>query len=244
MTDNRDWEPDWVMTDRRFNLLYAPDEDFLRFLALTLHPRVRGDESETTRAVSIYNETLGPVGFEFYRFEKVRPGHSVYDFRSTVRPDVEPALLAAERAADILSNEYIRGRIASLRSSVGSKPSETISAAKETLESVCREILRRKKVAVDKDADLAVLLKQTCRELRLVPVQVDAKEAAKPVQALMTSLAGVADSIGKLRNAFGEGHGKDSTFRELELRHAGLVMESASAVVEFLILTWQAQSDS
>lgn len=240
MTNNRDWEPDWVMTDRRFNLLYAPDAEFLRFLGMTLNPRARSDESEATRVASIYNDHLRPLGFEFVRLASSKPGQSAYVARSTAGPDVRPALAAAERAADILSNDYIRGRIASLRSSIGSKPSETISAAKETVESVCREILRRREVEVGKDAELSTLMKRTCRELRLVPAEVATREATVPIQALMTNLAGVIDSIGKIRNSFGEGHGKDSTFKELELRHAGLVIEAAAAIVEFLILTWLA----
>gem|GEM_PF-4451989 len=32
----RDWKDDWVFYDRRFNFLYAPDDQFLRFLCETV----------------------------------------------------------------------------------------------------------------------------------------------------------------------------------------------------------------
>src|SRR5688500_1054712 len=36
-----DWENDWVFLDSRFNLLWADDKQFLRFLCETVHPIVR-----------------------------------------------------------------------------------------------------------------------------------------------------------------------------------------------------------
>ena len=47
---NYDWSDDWVFYDPRFSLLHGPDEDFLRFLAETIHPVVRPDPSEATRS--------------------------------------------------------------------------------------------------------------------------------------------------------------------------------------------------
>ena len=43
---NSDWEDDWVFYDSRFNLMYKSDEEFLRFLAETVHPIVRPDAEE------------------------------------------------------------------------------------------------------------------------------------------------------------------------------------------------------
>jgi len=33
--NNEDWEPGWVFSDARFNLMRGDDETFLRFLSLT-----------------------------------------------------------------------------------------------------------------------------------------------------------------------------------------------------------------
>lgn len=59
----RDWEDDWVFYDSRFNLLRAPDVEFLRFLCETVHPIVRPDDGEARYLVASYNRELGKDGW-------------------------------------------------------------------------------------------------------------------------------------------------------------------------------------
>jgi len=241
MTDNRDWEEDWVLTDRRFNLVNGPDSEFLQFLARVIHPAVRDDSVETAKAIAIFNEALAGVGYSV-RTVAGLGGVGEYSFQEILSPNVEAALGAAERAADILSNEYLRTRTAALRSISTAEPSAIIAAAKEMLESACKEILSRKgKATVQKDPSLSQLVKQTAAELRLVPPGAEFDQAKQPLKSLLTSLAGASDAIGLIRNAFGEGHGKDSKFKQLEQAHAGLVLEASAALTEFLIMAWLAQ---
>lgn len=61
---NSDWESDWVFYDRRFNLMYGPDAEFLRFLCETLHPVVRPADDEVSTLVRVYNEALTPDGYQ------------------------------------------------------------------------------------------------------------------------------------------------------------------------------------
>ena len=35
-----DWPDEWVFTDQRFNILWASDDEFLKFLCETVHPVV------------------------------------------------------------------------------------------------------------------------------------------------------------------------------------------------------------
>jgi hypothetical protein len=56
---NRDWENDWVFTDRRFDLLRCPDAELLRFLCEMVHPIVRPDAEQVDRLVALFNEHLG-----------------------------------------------------------------------------------------------------------------------------------------------------------------------------------------
>lgn len=58
-----DWDDDWVFRDTRFNLLHAPDEEFLRFLCETVHPVVRDNMEETGALVDAYNEYLEVDGW-------------------------------------------------------------------------------------------------------------------------------------------------------------------------------------
>jgi hypothetical protein len=62
---NRDGEDDWVFYDSRFNILYGSDEQFLRFLAESVHPIVRPYADEARKLVEVYNKELAADGWEF-----------------------------------------------------------------------------------------------------------------------------------------------------------------------------------
>ena len=59
----QDWEDDWVFYDSRFNLLRAPDDEFLRFLCETVHPVVRSDPDEARELAAAYNRELAVDGW-------------------------------------------------------------------------------------------------------------------------------------------------------------------------------------
>jgi hypothetical protein len=63
---NTDWDEHWVFHDRRFRILRAPDEEFLRFLCETVHPMARPDSDEARRLVAEFNEELARDGWEIY----------------------------------------------------------------------------------------------------------------------------------------------------------------------------------
>lgn len=68
---NTDWEPGWVFYDRRFNLLYAPDTEFLRFLCETVHPIVRPDSEDALALVAFYNGELAADGWRLVQQREV-----------------------------------------------------------------------------------------------------------------------------------------------------------------------------
>ena len=68
---NYDWNDDWVFYDPRFNLLHAPDEDFLRFLVETIHPVVRPDPTEAHALVQAYNQELAADGWELTEVKQI-----------------------------------------------------------------------------------------------------------------------------------------------------------------------------
>jgi hypothetical protein len=67
----RDWEDDWVFYDSRFNLLHAPDEEFLRFLAETIHPVVRPDSDEARDLAAAYNKELATDGWQLVEVKQI-----------------------------------------------------------------------------------------------------------------------------------------------------------------------------
>lgn len=60
---NNDWDSGWVFYDRRFNLLHAPDAEFLQFLCETLHPIVRPSDDEVSDLLAVYNDALAADGW-------------------------------------------------------------------------------------------------------------------------------------------------------------------------------------
>src|SRR5690606_16084877 len=80
MVNNSDWEMDWIYTDSRIDLLHAPDDLYLKFLALTIHPRIRTDNEETLRLLEIYNRHLAADGFEIVHTNEIS-GTPVYEGR-------------------------------------------------------------------------------------------------------------------------------------------------------------------
>jgi hypothetical protein len=64
---NSDWPDDWVFTDDRFDLLFGPDEPFLKFLAETVNPIVRPDTEDALTMVTEYNIALNVDGRSILR---------------------------------------------------------------------------------------------------------------------------------------------------------------------------------
>lgn len=61
-----DWPDDWVFTDPRFNILWASDDEFLKFLCETVHPVVRPDTEKAREIVDNYNTYLKNDGWELF----------------------------------------------------------------------------------------------------------------------------------------------------------------------------------
>ena len=88
-----DWQPDWVFTDSRFNLLYGSDANFVRFLCETVHPVVRPHAGEAHNMVAQFNLHLAADGWEISE-EKQISGKPVFEARRIRPRSVE---LAAHR---------------------------------------------------------------------------------------------------------------------------------------------------
>jgi hypothetical protein len=81
---NSDWDGGWVFYDGRFNLMYAPDAEFLRFLCETVHPVVRPSADEVETLVRVYNDALAPDGFQVVA-GKIVSGKPIFVVRSARR---------------------------------------------------------------------------------------------------------------------------------------------------------------
>lgn len=76
--NNYDWEDDWIAIDDRFKLLSGPEDIFLKFLALTLHPRIRIDPAEHDILYQDLSATLAQSGWRFHEIRRIG-GRCVYE---------------------------------------------------------------------------------------------------------------------------------------------------------------------
>jgi hypothetical protein len=58
-----DWGDDWVFEDSRFGVLRGTDDEFMKFVAETVHPVVRPDRDQAAGLVSAINEQLEVDGW-------------------------------------------------------------------------------------------------------------------------------------------------------------------------------------
>ena len=124
-----------------------------------------------------------------------------------------------------------------LKQSIDTEPDPrlAIGTAKDLIESVCKTILSEREKPVGKSPKLPDLIKDTLKELKLVPEGTyEEKSGSKAINSLLKS---IGHNLAELRNLYGTGHGNDGTAKGLSARHAKLVAGVASTLALFLIET-------
>lgn len=95
---NNDGDDSWVFDDERLALMSSPDETFLKFVAHTLHPRVRKDSTRQANMLKQLNMLLAESGYELYETTSAA-GSVKFSHRSTsMASDIEPIDAHASRA--------------------------------------------------------------------------------------------------------------------------------------------------
>ena len=235
-----DWEPDWVLTDERFDLVGCSDETFLSFLCETVHPVVRPDAEEARRLVGFYNDCLREVGIEIVPSAKRLGGRLVYEFRGA-RPRKAPTSVLRRDYERLGDPAVLHEHLARIEAGLADDPAAAISSSKELVESVFKFILDDYDVAYGKDDDLMDLYKKVAHELALsresIPNSAKGSESAKKI---LQNLSTTVQSLAELRNELGLGHGKTRR-STAEARHGRLAFNAAQTVAEFLLDTWHAR---
>lgn len=240
-TNNDDWDgQSWVFTDRRFNLMWCPDEELLRFLAEMLHPVVRADPEEVDRLLALMNGHLAADGWELYAATTVS-GRPVFAGRKLMF-QVDHAVTMVRGAVEPLGAEYVNQQITRMHAAVQDDPELAIGTAKELLETVCKGIVAARAGSYDPNLDLPALAKAAIKQLHLAPDDIPAAaKGAEVMRILLSNLGSVSGRLAELRNLYGTGHGKEPSARVLDGRHARLAVGAAATVAAFLVETHHAQ---
>ena len=241
--NNDDWEPDWVFTDSRFNLLRGDDEIFLRFLCETLHPVVRKSAEEADSLAATFNAFLRADGFQLVP-KMMMSGRPVFAARE-LGLSATPGLAAARNALTGADLDYVSQQISRMEAAIANDPALAIGTAKELVETCCKTILTERGVAFAKNADLPELVSLTAKKLDLTPKDIPEQAKARDtIKRLLSNLATITQGVAELRNHYGTGHGKHAGTKGLQGRHARLAVGAASTLAAFLAETHHARIGS
>ena len=241
--NNYDWDDDWVFSDDRFELTHGDDEILLRFLCESLHPVVRSDATEVERFSQLFNQFLINDGFQLVVKTRLS-GKPVFAGRFVGTPNA-PGVETARDAFCGADLGYVAQQITRMEASVDNDPDLAIGTAKELIETCCKTILDDRNIDVDSGWNLAQLVKNTSRELKLTPSDIpDSAKAADTIKRLLSNMATITQGVAELRNSYGTGHGKAADSKGLQPRHAKLAVGAASTLAVFLMETHQHRDSS
>lgn len=236
MVMNNDWDKGWVFTDTRFNLMHTSDEEYLSFLAETLHPTVRTDKKEISQMQEIYNNHLENDGYEIIQVKEIS-GKPVFEGRlKTIGSSHQ-----VENKTEIkkyLNTEYVNKKIDLMHESISKDTELAIGMAKEFIETACKSILKKHNKTIDKNWNLGQLIKNTYNILDFKSQEANNPEKAENcIIQVLKGTTTMINGITELRNAYGTGHGKEADFVTLESKYARLIVGMVSELVIFFLAT-------
>lgn len=140
-----------------------------------------------------------------------------------------------KKLKEVFNSDYISSQINLMLKMQNENPTEAIGKAKELIESCCKTILEKEGYIIEKDWDMTRLVDETFKLFGIMPKEIsDDVKGAKSIKQVLGNLKAIAQGISELRNLYGSGHGKSSSFTGLEPRHASLAVGSSVTLVRFL----------
>ena len=138
------------------------------------------------------------------------------------------------------NSEYIRDQIDLMRKFQETNPTEAIGKAKELIESYCKTILEKEEIAVDPKWNMTKLVDELFKHFNIMPSDIeDDIKGAKSIKQILGSLKAITQGLAELRNLYGSGHGKTSSYKGLQPRHARLAVGSAIVLIQFICDTYE-----
>lgn len=236
MVNNNDWDEDWIYSDPRINLAHCDDETYLKFLAATVHPRIRTSSDEVTKLINIFNKHLSADGFEIAQTDEVS-GKPIFSGRQKV---LGQAHLAAKKIEikRYLNTAYVNSKINTMTAAIHNDTDLAIGTAKELLETTCKSILAQKGETVSSDWTLPQLLKATTSSLDFKPKEAsDPDKAEKAIKQILSGIGTIVQGVSELRNGYGTGHGRNADFKGLETKYAKLLVGVVSEIAILYLAT-------
>jgi len=232
-----DWDSYWIFEDERFNLLHCSEDKFLRFLCEMIHPKVRPDTKEAQNLLKVFNEQLSPEGYQIAG-KTTAFGNKRYE-PTGILPSTLSSLEQVKDIAEKLNSEYLQKEIVRMTNAIESDPELAIGTAKEFVETICKTILKERKISFKSDEDLQKLVFMTIDEIKPVSASAPDKKTERIIRRIVGNMNDLTRCIAELRNLHGTGHGKDIHVITLEPRHAAFAVNAATALVLFLYQSYE-----
>lgn len=137
--------------------------------------------------------------------------------------------LIRSRSLTAVDEEFARA----LRN-VETSPREAVSAACNTLESICKVFLTEEGLPLPAKQDLQGVWSVVRKELRFDPSAVEDRD----LKEILSGLFAVVGGIGALRTHASSAHGAAPKGYRLEPRHARLAIHAAHTVAAFILESW------
>ncbi len=226
-----DWSEGWVFTDERFNLMHCPDDEYLKFLHMTVNPALRENDGSAEELVKIYNKYLNSHGIGLAKERLLKNGAITYSIGPL---HLSQGVQAVKTAAikKYLDYEYVHKKIDLMNAAVSQDTDVAIGTGKDLLETICKSILKQRDIKYDKSWTLPQLLKNTISNMDIKPKGIENPEVAeRSVKQILGGINSIIQGMTELRNSYGSGHGKDNDFQGLDPSYArlftGMVADTA-----------------
>lgn len=142
----------------------------------------------------------------------------------------------AEEITQLLTQEYVNKQIRLMNNSIESNPHLSLGISKELIETCCKHILNKNEIEINKDWDISKLVKETNKQINLIPFQVENIELAKSsIAKILSGFSNIAHGITELRNSYGTGHGHLPEFKTLDLIYIKLAVSASSELAIFYL---------
>ncbi len=142
----------------------------------------------------------------------------------------------AEKITELLTQDYVNKQIRLMNKSIDSSPHLALGISKELIETCCKHILKEAKIEINKDWDVPKLVKETNRQIDLMPFEVENIELAKSsIAKILGGFSIIAHGITELRNSYGTGHGHSPEFKTLDGIYIKLAVSASSELAIFYL---------
>lgn len=233
---NKDWDDSFFFTDERLPFKNAKTSELIEILCQVFHPEVRDEAGQWRRIKEYIDELIEKDGFEFYEKSYIS-GRPVFGIRRITFLDNNLIYVSGlKQVESVINSDYIRAEVKKAIESATTDSSLAIGQAKEIIETSCKFILHE--LGTDfSNLDFNKLTKLTKEKIGIAENEKNKKIPG--VERVLSGLSNIASGMAELRNSYGNGHGKDPSFRKLPLRYGKLAISAASSYVEFLLDSYE-----